>query len=299
MKWPRIFKKGSATPAEKGGTASPTEKTESRKETTTPADKTASRKETTTPAEKTTSPTEKTESRKETTTPAEKTSEKTTKSAVGSAGSAGSATLADKTTEKTTKSAVGSAGSATLAEKTASRKETAGTAGTAGSATLAEKTESRKETAGTTTSPAEKTNASPTNKKTPQQKTRVKPRKLLELTKELEYLKKRDQEEVLIKDAEGRRYCNNENCDQPAVTDIYCRYHYLSAWKYLQKRKQLRETQYLQNTIQGVVNSMGTEALDFMLKDFKSEKNFERACNERDLSTNKEEDNAYPERDEF
>ena len=234
-------------------------------------------------AEKTASLAEKTTSRKGTL--ADK------KGGTTSLADKGSATPADKTT-KTTKAlkdkAGGSTGSATPAEK-ASEKTTK-SSGDKGTTTPAKKASA---------SPAVKAPVSSTNKKTPQQKTRAKPRKILELTKELEYLKKRDQEEVLIKDAEGRRYCNNENCDQPAVTDIYCRYHYLSAWKYLQKRKQLRENQYLQNTIQEVVQSMGTEALDFMLKDFKTEKNFERACNERDLSTNKEEENTYSERDEF
>ena len=113
-------------------------------------------------------------------------------------------------------------------------------------------------------------------------------RKILELKKELEYLSKRNNEEIIIKDVEGRRYCHDENCDQPAVTEIYCRYHYLVSWKYLQMKKKLLENKYLAHTIEELISLFGEGALHFVLRDFKNEKSFEVATKEMSFSTGKE-----------
>lgn len=113
-------------------------------------------------------------------------------------------------------------------------------------------------------------------------------RKILELKKELEYLSKRNNEEILIKDVEGRRYCHDENCDQPAVTDIYCRYHYLAFWKYLQMKKKLLENKYLSHTIEELISLFGEGALHFVLRDLKNEKSFEMATKEMSFSAGKE-----------
>ncbi|MDE0119915.1 MAG: hypothetical protein OXM55_07920 [Bdellovibrionales bacterium] len=115
-------------------------------------------------------------------------------------------------------------------------------------------------------------------------------RKVLELKKELEILNKKAQEKVLIRDTEGRLYCHDEKCDQPAVTDIYCRYHYLALWKYLQTRKRLLEEKYLFYTINELIKSFGEGALYFIIRDFKNEKTFETAAKEMSFSTGKEED---------
>ena len=111
-------------------------------------------------------------------------------------------------------------------------------------------------------------------------------RKIQELKKELKNLDKKD--EIPIKDAEGRLYCYDENCDQPAVTDIYCRYHYLALWQYLRIRKQLLESKYLVTTIQEILASCGEGALHFLLRDLKSEKTFELATKEMNFSLGRE-----------
>ena len=122
-------------------------------------------------------------------------------------------------------------------------------------------------------------------------------RKIMEFKKELENLNKKKQEEVLIRDAEGRLYCHDEKCDQPAVTDIYCRYHYLALWKYLQTKKKLLEEKYLSHTIQELIKSFGEGALHFTMRDFKNEKTFEMAAREMSFSTGKEEDTINSEVD--
>ena len=121
---------------------------------------------------------------------------------------------------------------------------------------------------------------------------RMEKRKVHELKRELEQINKKHKEEILLKDAEGRHYCREENCDQSAVTDMYCRYHYLALWKYHRVRKQLLEDRYLPHTIQKLMKSFGEPALHVVLKDFKSEKTFETAAREMSFFTGKEEDTA-------
>ncbi len=113
-------------------------------------------------------------------------------------------------------------------------------------------------------------------------------RKILELKKELENLNKKTQEEVSIKDAEGRSYCQDENCDQPAVTDKYCRYHYLSLWKYRQTRKKLLDEKYLENSIKNLIKSFGERVVGFVLRDCRNEKAFEIVAREMNFSVGEE-----------
>ena len=119
---------------------------------------------------------------------------------------------------------------------------------------------------------------------------KVKKRKIAELKKELEYLNKRDQKEVFPKDAEGRSYCRDEHCDQPAVTDVYCRYHYLALWKYLQTKKQFSDNRYIFHKIQDIMKSLGEESLQFILRDLKNEKTFEVVAKEMNFSIKKDEE---------
>src|SRR5687768_4610821 len=46
-------------------------------------------------------------------------------------------------------------------------------------------------------------------------------------------------DEIILTDAEGRRYCRVSDCDQIANVDTYCRYHYLLHWKKIQVRKKI------------------------------------------------------------
>ncbi len=123
-------------------------------------------------------------------------------------------------------------------------------------------------------------------------------RKILELKKELENLNQKNQEEIFT-DVEGNRYCNEENCDQLAVTDIYCRYHYLAFWQYLRKKKKLLKENHLSNTIQQLIHLFGAEALHCMLKDLKTEKNFELVTREMNIFVEKDESIFSAKLDDF
>ena len=118
-------------------------------------------------------------------------------------------------------------------------------------------------------------------------------KKMLALKKELSYLKNKKSAEHLIKDAKGRRYCHDAHCDQPAGTDIYCRYHYLALWPQIQKRKKLLKEDYLLKTIQQIIRMFGEKALNFILSDLKSKKSFESVLKEINPSLLKEEETLF------
>jgi hypothetical protein len=46
-------------------------------------------------------------------------------------------------------------------------------------------------------------------------------------------------DEVVLTDAEGRRYCRVRDCDQVALVEGYCRFHYLALWKKIQIRRKI------------------------------------------------------------
>ena len=121
------------------------------------------------------------------------------------------------------------------------------------------------------------------------EKASLESKKILELKKELIHLNEKKEEGQLIKDAKGRHYCHDEHCDQPAVTDIYCRYHYLALWKYIQQRKKLLRDNYLLKTTEQLIQSFGEGALNLLIHDMKSEKSFESAVREMNIPILKEE----------
>ena len=116
-------------------------------------------------------------------------------------------------------------------------------------------------------------------------------RKIYELKRELNNLEQKIKEKVQIKDAEGRLYCQEEFCDQPAVSGDFCRYHYLALWKYFQVRKQLLQEGFLFKRINDLIKSFGDVSLDFILADCKNEKAFESATKEI-TPAGKDEDNS-------
>ena len=123
-------------------------------------------------------------------------------------------------------------------------------------------------------------------------------RKVMELQKELDSLNRKTQKEVALKDAEGRSYCQEDNCDQPAVTDKYCRYHYLNGWKYRRNRSKLLESFYLTDTIQNFLQAFGEGALHLILRDCKNEKTFEKAGREMNFFAEEEEETIHPSSEE-
>jgi hypothetical protein len=90
-------------------------------------------------------------------------------------------------------------------------------------------------------------------------------------------------EEVVLTDAEGRRYCRVRECDQIASVDAYCRYHYLLFWKKIQVRKKILAEGKLERYIEELTSRYPDKYLEMLKKDLKTEKDFLAAIQELEI----------------
>lgn len=109
-------------------------------------------------------------------------------------------------------------------------------------------------------------------------------------------------EEVILTDAEGRRYCRVKDCDQSSVVEAYCRYHYLLYWKKIQVRKKILDEGRLERYIEELTARYPDKFLDMLRKDLRSEKEFLAAIQELEIDEAameaEMEDDAAPEIEE-
>lgn len=97
------------------------------------------------------------------------------------------------------------------------------------------------------------------------------------------------QEEVVLTDSEGRRYCRVKDCDQLAAVDTYCRYHYLLFWKKIQIRKKILTEGKLEKYIEELTARYPDKYLDMLRKDLRSEKEFLAAIQELEIDDSNDE----------
>lgn len=90
-------------------------------------------------------------------------------------------------------------------------------------------------------------------------------------------------EEIVLTDAEGRRYCRVKDCDQLSAVDGYCRYHYLALWKRIQVRKKILSEGKLERYIEDLTARYPDKFLDMLKKDLRSEKEFLAAIQELEI----------------
>lgn len=90
-------------------------------------------------------------------------------------------------------------------------------------------------------------------------------------------------EEIVLTDAEGRRYCRVKDCDQLSSVDAYCRYHYLLFWKKIQVRKKILTEGKLERYIEDLTARYPDKFLDMLRKDLRSEKEFLAAIQELEI----------------
>jgi hypothetical protein len=91
------------------------------------------------------------------------------------------------------------------------------------------------------------------------------------------------EQEVVLTDAEGRRYCRVKDCDQIATVDSYCRYHYLLFWKNIQSRKKILSEGKLERYIEDLTARYPDKYLELLKKDLRSEKEFMAAIQELEI----------------
>ncbi|MGE4130001.1 MAG: hypothetical protein AB7F86_00095 [Bdellovibrionales bacterium] len=92
-----------------------------------------------------------------------------------------------------------------------------------------------------------------------------------------------ESEEVVLTDAEGRRYCRVRDCDQLASVDTYCRYHYLLYWKKIQIRKKILTEGKLERYIEELTARYPDKFLEMLKKDLRTEKEFLAAIQELEI----------------
>jgi hypothetical protein len=95
--------------------------------------------------------------------------------------------------------------------------------------------------------------------------------------------KDKGDEEVILTDAEGRRYCRSRDCDQIGIVDGYCRYHYLLFWKKIQVRKKILMDGKLERYVEELTARYPDKFLEMIRRDLRTEKDFLAAIQELEI----------------
>ncbi|MBX3019420.1 MAG: hypothetical protein KF767_16155 [Bdellovibrionaceae bacterium] len=90
-------------------------------------------------------------------------------------------------------------------------------------------------------------------------------------------------DEIILTDAEGRRYCKVKECDQAAMVDGYCRYHYLLLWKRIQVRRKILVDGKLERYVEELTARYPDKFLEMIRRDLKTEKDFQAAIAELEI----------------
>ncbi|MBX7231033.1 MAG: hypothetical protein K1X29_03005 [Bdellovibrionales bacterium] len=106
-------------------------------------------------------------------------------------------------------------------------------------------------------------------------------------------------DDVVLTDAEGRRYCRVRDCDQLSTVDGYCRYHYLLFWKKIQIRKKILTEGKLERYIEELTSRYPDKFLDMLRKDLRSDKEFLAAIQELEIDESQNEGDFEDENENF
>ncbi|MBX3040245.1 MAG: hypothetical protein KF789_05985 [Bdellovibrionaceae bacterium] len=90
-------------------------------------------------------------------------------------------------------------------------------------------------------------------------------------------------DEVVLTDAEGNRYCRARDCDQIAVVEAYCRYHYLLFWRKIQVRKKILDDGKLERYVEELTSRYPDKFVEMIRRDLRTEKDFLGAIQELEI----------------
>lgn len=90
-------------------------------------------------------------------------------------------------------------------------------------------------------------------------------------------------EEIILTDAEGRRYCKVKDCDQIAAVEGYCRFHYLLLWKRIQVRRKILVDGKLERYVEELTARYPDKFLEMIRRDLKTDKDFLQAIAELEI----------------
>ena len=101
---------------------------------------------------------------------------------------------------------------------------------------------------------------------------------LIHREKELQkILEKEKEEKMILKDMQGRTYCQIENCDCSAVVEGYCRIHFFGLYNTIKKKKEILEQDILTKKFSHLVHKHSEEIFEPLFKDLSSDKSFKTA----------------------
>ncbi len=89
--------------------------------------------------------------------------------------------------------------------------------------------------------------------------------------------------EVILTDAEGRRYCSVSDCDQVMSVESFCRYHYLLFWKQIQVRKTILSEGKLEQYIRELISPFSNKFIEVLKSDLSTRKSFLAATQELEI----------------
>ena len=87
--------------------------------------------------------------------------------------------------------------------------------------------------------------------------------------------------------------CIEKNCDNPAATLGYCRYHYIKNWKEIKRKQSILAEGKLQLFIEDLVNKYPLKYLEGILSDLADEKTFFGVLKEMNIESDS--DDIYDE----
>jgi hypothetical protein len=116
-----------------------------------------------------------------------------------------------------------------------------------------------------------------------QAKSKVRAEESVDETVDLEAPAEQEEAEIVLTDAEGRRYCRVKDCDQLSAVDGYCRYHYLLFWKKIQIRKKILTEGKLERYVEELTARYPDKFLEILRKDLRTEKDFTGAIQELEI----------------
>lgn len=90
-------------------------------------------------------------------------------------------------------------------------------------------------------------------------------------------------DEIILTDAEGRRLCRVRDCDQAAIVEAYCRYHYLQNWKRIQIRRGILAEGKFERYVDELTSRYPDKFLEVVKKDLRTEKDFLSAIAELEI----------------
>jgi hypothetical protein len=115
----------------------------------------------------------------------------------------------------------------------------------------------------------------------------------------LNALAKESEAEIVLTNADGKKYCRVHDCDNEGTTEGYCRYHYLALWKRNKIKAKILQGGKLDKYIEDLTAKYPDKYLEMLRKDLASEKDFNVIVAEMDVEDAGDENEGEEEASRF